>query len=273
MLNKRRIAANTSAFTGISLDYKWLSLDYSWQLPHTAVDNDFPEARVSTFNLFFLGKKFGIEGDYQKYTGLVLPVKTRRGQFDHFNSVVYKSYSMNLYYFLNYKRFSYNSAYNYSLIQSKSAGSIVTLLTPAYQEFGVSDTTNRIVSARDRRFIQIIRRQPKWFTLLGRGGYSYNFILNKGTWTINPSFLLGIGAETPLNDSRIFSNPLGLVNSFQGRLNCGYNGKDVFACLNIILDKTTYHLDDRQLDVINNFYAFCVGYRFRDMKKKVLWVL
>ena len=273
MLNKRNIEANTSAFTGINVVYKWLSLEYDWVLPHTAVDNNYSEARVATFHAFQLGKKFGIEGDYQKYNGLILPVKDRRGQFDHFNNVNYKSYSLNLYYFLNYKHFSYNSSYKYSYEQAKSAGSIVVLLTPAYQAFGVNDTVSANINARDKRFIEIIQRQPKWFTLLGRAGYSYNFILNKGAWSINPSFLLGIGAETPLNNSRIFDESLGLVNSFQGRLNGGYNGRNFFVFLNIVLDKTTYHLDDTQLNVLNNFYAFNIGYRFRGLKKRVLWVL
>jgi len=273
MLNKRRIEANTSAFTGINFVYKWLSLEYDWVLPHTAVDNNYSEARVGSFHAFQLGKRFGFEGDYQKYSGLVLPVKDRRGAFDHFNNVNYKSYSLNLYYFFNFRRFSYNSAYKYSYLQARSAGSIILLLSPLYQSFSVNDTVSANISARDKRFIEIIQQQPKWFTLLSRVGYSYNFILDKGTWSINPSFLLGVGAETPLNNSRIFDRSLGLVNSYQARLNGGYNGDNFFIFLNLILDKTIYHLDNTQLNTINNFYAFNIGWRFKGLKKNVLWVL
>ncbi len=273
MLNKRRIEANSRAFTGLNLNYKWLSLEYDWDIPHTAVDNNYTAARVISFRAFQVGKKFGIEGNYQKYSGLVLPVQNRRGEFDHFNNVNYNNYSVNLYYFLNFRHLSYNSSYKYSVKQVKSSGSIMLLLAPSYQSFNVNDTLNASISVRDKRFIEIIQKQPKWFTLLERAGYTYNFIFNKGAWSINPSVLAGIGAETPLNNSRIFDHPLGLVHSYQGRLNGGYNGDNVFIYVNIILDKTSYHLDDTQMNTINNYYSFNVGWRFAGLKRKVLGVL
>jgi hypothetical protein len=237
------------------------------------VDNKYSEAHVSTLHAFHLGKKFGIEGDYQKYSGLVLPLHNRRGDFDHFNNVNYREYSMNLYYFLNFRRFSYNSAYRNSYKQTRSAGSMILLLSPIYQSFNVSDTAGASISAGDKRFIQIIQKEPKWITLLSRLGYSYNFILDKGKWSINPSFLAGIGAETPLNNSPIFNHPAAMVNSLQGRLNGGYNGNDYFIGVNVILDKTIYHLDDTRFNIINNYYALNFGYRFRSLKHKILWLL
>ena len=109
--------------------------------------------------------------------------------------------------------------------------------------------------------------------LLGRIGYTYNFVFNDGAWSINPSVLGGIGAETPLSNSRIFEHTLGLVNSYQGRLNGGYNGDKFFIYLNIILDKTSYHLDDTQMNTINNYYSFNIGWRFMGLKRKMLGLL
>lgn len=272
MLNKRQIEANTCAFTGINLNYKWLSLEYDWDIPNTAIENQYRGIRAISLHAFQVGKKFGIEGTYQKYKGLVLPLKTSP-RFELFKNVNYNNYGVNLYYFLNYKRLSYSSAYKYSQKQVKSAGSIMLMLTPSYQAFNVNDTLSADISTRDKRFVEIIQKEPKWFTLLGRAGYTYNLVLNNGKWSINPSALLGIGAETPLNNSKLFEHSLGLVNSYQGRLNGGYNGDNFFVNLNIILDKTIVHLDDSQLTTNNNYISFNAGYRFRSLKKKILGIL
>lgn len=272
MLNKRQIEANTCAFTGLNLNYKWLSLEYDWDIPHTAVDNQFPAIRAISLHAFQVGKKFGIEGFYQKYKGLVLPLKSSPG-FDHFQNVNYNNYGVNLYYFLNHKRLSYNSAYKYSQKQIKSSGSIMLMLSPSYQAFKVNDTLSSDISMRDKRFVEIIQREPKWFTLLARAGYTYNFIFNDGQWSINPSVLLGTGAETPLSNSKLFAHSFGLVSSYQGRLNGGYNGDNFFINLNVILDKTLVHLDESQLNTTNNYVSFNVGYRFKSLHKKVLGVL
>ncbi|MEO6000732.1 MAG: DUF4421 family protein [Chitinophagaceae bacterium] len=273
LLNKRRIEANTRAFSGINLNYKWLSLEYDWDIPNTAVDNHYSGSRAFSLHAFQVGKKFGIEGNYQRYKGLVLPIKNTGGQFDHFNNVNYNNYSINLYYFLNFRQLSYSSAYKYSVKQKKSSGSIITMLTPAYQSFNVNDTLGVNPGTNDRRFIEIIQKEPKWFTLLGRVGYTYNIILNNGNWSINPSVLGGTGSETPLNNSKFFKHTFGFVNSFQGRVNGGYNGDNFFVYLNVTFDKTEYHLMETQLTTNNNYYSFNVGYRFASLKEKILRIL
>src|SRR5262245_58393407 len=70
--SQHKLFANTSAYTGVTLDYNWLSLSYSRNIPNTSVAKQSTSIKAFGIHLRKTHEKFLFEIGTDKYKGLIL---------------------------------------------------------------------------------------------------------------------------------------------------------------------------------------------------------
>ncbi|MBS1656426.1 MAG: DUF4421 family protein, partial [Bacteroidetes bacterium] len=174
--------ANTSNYFGFNINYKWFSFLYSFNIPHTSLDNNARQLKASSYQLYQYRKKWGIQGDFENFHGLLIRKKHNNG-FETFPSIHYFSLGFDAYYFTNSDQFSYRSAVYYSEEQKVSAGSFILRFSPFWHSFTYGQGT---ITAPDSLSYKFLVKQPKWFSATAGLGYAYNFIFRNGLWSICP---------------------------------------------------------------------------------------
>jgi len=268
------LLANNSGYTGVNVNYKFLSLFYEFTLPYTSLADRKTGLRSRNLELSQFGSRFGIEASYQHVNGMLFEVRRRRADPPvTFEDIRYRKYALNLYLFANPKHFSYSAANYYSKLQQQSAGSWMFMVSPEYQQFSFSQANLIGDEAKDSMVYELVKPQPTWVSTIGYVGYSCNLVMDDGHWSISPTLLLGAGGQYPLYDSRFNPKQITLVYSALGRVNCGYNGEHFFSYLSASHDYTRNHLPAAHLHLQNSDFSITFGYRFSALKHKILGVI
>jgi len=262
--------ANTSAYTGFTIDYNWLSLDFSKNIPNTSVARQSTSIKTFGIHLHKTHNKFLLEAGTNKYSGLILLVNRRNREFEYYDDINYRSYFTRITYIFNAERFSLKAARNYSLLQAKSAGSFMATVSPFFQRFtlkGGLDEQDRSDSA----FLSEISKKPASINLLISGGYTYNFIFNEGEWSINPGLFAGPAIQKNLYPKQ--GHSLKLIANYQLILNGGYNGQNFYFHVNAIYNSVINQFMNSKISISNRGVSFTVGYRMGKFKHKIFGVL
>ena len=268
-----RLQANTSAYLGAAVNYKWLSVYYALNIPRTSVlGGDNKTVKASQLIISRWWKRWGLEGSYQRDRGLV-------DQDDPGSRMVnsvwqwadYKYVGINTSYFFNPSRFSYRAADNFARIQTRSGGSWFLMLTPSYQDFSLQRNA-RDTSVKDSILYNLISKDANHVVLLAKVGYTYAFSWGQGRWTCSPLFCIGPGAGVYLDQfhthQRLFPD-LGC----QGRLTAGYNGDKWYTYLSGFYDLVQEPQKNLGLKTINESASLSVGYRFHSLRRRILRIL
>jgi hypothetical protein len=270
-----RLQANTSAYLAFSLSYKWLTIAYQFNLPQTSVFRGPGDhtVKASSLSLSHWWAKWGIEATYQHDRGMILQQFTSGPNPTNFvwQGVDYKYVGINVDYFFNPDHFSYKAADNYSRRQTQSGGSWMFMLTPAYQNFSIT-RASLDTNSKDSTLYDLVNKNANHLMILGRVGYAYNFVWDKGLWSASPMASLGPGAGLYLdqlhNKQKVFP-----MLGVQGRLTAGYNGNKWYAYLNALYDLSQEPQKNLGLKTVNETTAISVGYRFHSYHHKIWHVL
>lgn len=269
-ISQHKLFANTSAYTGFTIDYNWLSLDFSKNIPNTSVAKQSTSIKALGIHLRKTHEKFLFEAGTDKYKGLILQINRRQREYEYYDDINYRSYFTRITYIFNAEKFSLKAARSFSVLQAKSAGSFMATVSPFYQRFTLKGGFNENEKS-DSAFLSEISKKPSSLNLLVSGGYTYNFIFDDGEWSINPGIFAGPAIEKNLYPKE--GQSLKLIANYQLVLNGGYNGQNIYFHINAVYNNHTNHLMNSRMSIHNRGVSLTVGYRVGKLKNKILGVL
>ena len=269
-ISQHKLFANTSAYTGFTINYNWLSLDFSKNIPNTSVARQNTSIKAMGIHLRKTHEKFLFEAGTDKYRGLILQVNRRQREYEYYDDISYRSYFTRISYIFNAEKFSLNAARNYSVLQAKSAGSFIAIVSPFFQRFTLKGGFDEYEES-DSTFLSEISKKPFSVNLLVSGGYTYNFIFNEGEWSINPAIFIGPAIEKNIYPQE--SRSLKLIANYQLVLNGGYNGQNFYFHVNAIYNNNSFHFMNSKMSIHNRGVSLTCGYRMGKLKNKIFGVL
>ncbi|MEP7257497.1 MAG: DUF4421 family protein [Flavitalea sp.] len=261
------LVANSSGYVGIYLNYKWISLKYSWGMPGTQLDNGV-KLKYASLDFRFGGRKMAFWPFYDSYNGLLIPGINRRNGYKPFRNIQFTDAGADFYYFTNTRRFSFGAANYFSEQQTRSAGSVFLMGTPLWQQVNWKNPSRNMV--RDSATFKLLSLNPQWVSAIARIGYTYNFIFQEGQWSIAPAVLIGGGGLREINTA---NKHLQAVYDLQSWVNAGYNGPRYYFYINARWDDLQTNLFIKNLSRINTDFSVTAGYRFHSLKKKIAQIL
>jgi len=262
-----RMVANSSAYTGIFLNYKWFSLDYSVAIPGTRRAKDI-KLKYKSFAFNFSWKRWKFHPFFNSYNGLLIPKDKSNSDYEAFRNIQYSNAGLDLFYYTNIERFSPGAANAFSQRQVKSAGSLFFMATPVWQKINWKDPSRTLIS--DSGTYTLLSGDPQWVSLIARTGYLYNFSLKKGKWNIVPSLMFGAGALREIGTGK---KDLQLVSDIQASVNLGYNSNSFYIYGRAWWDNLQTNFLIKNMNRVNSNFSITAGYRFADFRKKFLKIL
>ena len=262
-----RLAANSSGYLGVYVNYKWASLKYSFAIPGTELDRD-TKFKYTSLRYRFSGRKKIFHLFYDTYNGFLIPVENIKDSFRVFEDISFRNMGVDFYYYFNAKKYSYYAANNFSERQIKSAGSLFIMLTPMLNKIKWKNPSRDLIT--DSLTYDVLSSNPKWFSFAYRLGYTYNFAVKQGKWSIVPALLLGIGFRKELTT---YNNGIQLVTDIRAHINAGYNGDNFYYYLTAKWGNLQTNLLVKNMHQVDQNISLTAGYRFRSLKKKILGIL
>ncbi|MEP6948633.1 MAG: DUF4421 family protein [Ginsengibacter sp.] len=267
--NDYSLVANSSAHLSTNLNYKWLSLRYSWAMPGTELDKNV-KLQYASLGLNFKIWQMRFRPFYESYNGLLIPKqkKKKNDSFSIFRGIQFTTIGLDYYYFTNTKLFSFSAARSFSVSQVKSAGSVFSMITPAWQKINWKDPSRDLLT--DSSTYDLLSQDPEWVSLIIRVGYTYNFILDNGKWIIAPAILTGAGLIKEINIPGSILQP---ITNVQAWLNAGYNGPNYYFYFHAWWNDLRTNLIVKNMNQVNTSFSITAGYRFHNFRKKILGLL
>jgi hypothetical protein len=267
-ISKHKLFANTSAYTGFTIDYNWLSIDYSRNIPNTSVAKQSTSIKALGIRFRKTYNQFLFEAGTDKYKGLILQVDRRQQEF--YDDINYRSYFTRITYIFNAERFSLNAARSYSVLQAKSAGSFMVALSPFYQRLTLKGDFAGYEET-DSVFLSEINKKPSSLSLVVTGGYTYNYVFEGEGWSLNPGIFMGPAIQKKLYQKN--GTSLKLIANYQLVLNGGYNGQHYYFHVNAAYSNVNNHLMNSKMSINDRSVSLTIGYRMGKLKNKILGVL
>lgn len=185
----------------------------------------------------------------------------RKGRLirQYFSGVNLNSFTADLYYYFNNRKYANGAAYYFSKIQKKSAGSFILGLTYSYEDISLDFTK---LPTYLLPFMKVEPNDYKfnYFNYCLLFGYGYNWVLNKH-FLLNGTLMPSIGVIHCTEDSSEGSAKLLSLN-IKGRVSLTYNLNNFFLCLIAKGDGHWYNSD--RLSVFNAIEnaSLSIGVRF-----------
>lgn len=264
---------------GVGMYLFELGIELAFAIPLDAQDQYiYGESTARDLQLNILGKKWGGDAFYQKYTGFYIddpnvniPDNT---PYPHRSDIQTRNLGVSVNYTFNFNKFSFRSAYSYVERQERSAGSFILFGT--LSSFRASGDSAILGSRYNDEFGDGSRvREIKTTTLGLAPGYTYSliykgFFLN-GTLAIGPAhnwIAFSRENESEKHDIRFSAYVV-------GRIGLGYNGDKVFGGISFMSQTRTARFETVRLTSSNDLFKIMIGYRFREfgILKKRIWDL
>lgn len=215
---------------GVYLAYMAVSVGYN--LDMTNIIGNRPISHKK-FEFNFNCARFSIDVYYNENNGgtyirRLTDYKDGRFFKHHLPDLTLKNYGIDAYFFFNNYHYSNGAAYNFSRIQRKSAGSLVTGFTISNQDisFDLSSLPDYL-----KKYIHTDRMAYTFhyndYALVI--GYAYNWVFARN-WLFNISALPSFGFKHCFEDCTGGKRDLFSFN-IKGRLSFTYNYRDFFASL------------------------------------------
>ena len=178
---------------------------------------------------------------------------------EEFPGLKLHSLGLDVYYFLNHKKYSQGAAYSFSRIQLKSAGSIIAGFN--YSNLNI-DLDFNTLPEKLRPFLTIAATKYRFnydtYNLMV--GYGYNCVFAKN-WLFNITALPAVGINHCREDATEASATL-LSLCIKGRFSFVYNYKDIFLGVNGKFDGHWYKSHDYSFFSSIENLAAVIGVRF-----------
>ncbi len=261
-----QLVANSSAYMGAFLNYKWISLNYSTNIPGTLLDRNV-KLQYTSFRFRFGSQRMIFNPFYESYNGLLIP-KVHSNGFETFRGIQFTKTGFDYYYFTNTNRFSFKAAHGFSQLQLKSAGAFFLMITPKWQRIKWETPTPGLIS--DSSTYELLSSSPEWLSMIARAGYSYNFVIEKGKWIISPVLLIGGGGLKEINTN---NKKLKAITDVQTWLHAGYNGPNYYIYVKGTWGNLQTNLFIKNMNQVNTDFSVTAGYRFQNLKRKIMGLL
>lgn len=188
------------------------------------------------------------------------PFKASHWENIDFPGIKIKSMGLDVYYFINNKKYSQAAAYNYSKIQRRSQGSFITGISIARQDTHLDFS---VLPADVLQKMQLSQTAYR-FNYNDYGviiGYGYNWVFRRN-WVFNISALPTVGFKHT-NGVRISSkDATSLSLNIKGKMALVYNYRNLFVALNAKMDGHWYNNNGYSyFNSIENL-ALLTGFRF-----------
>lgn len=261
-----RLTANTNAYAGFFVNYKWLAFQYAWGIPGTELAKGIKLKHVS-FSFRYNRPRVSLYPFFDGYDGLLLQTAKPHARFDSFRGMQLFRAGLRAYYFTNTTHYAYRAGLSFSEQQLRSAGGVIFSAIPQWQQINWKSPSRALI--RDSVTYQLLASDPQWLSLVAGTGYNYNWVFQKGKWIVSPALIAGIGGLKELNRTRSVQPMLNL----QAWVNAGYSGPVFYACINGTIQASQTHLIVRKLNTMDDEVSLTLGYRFKSHSKKILGML
>lgn len=211
-----------------SINIKGFGFTYVFKLKDDFLDTlGKAKSDYKRFMMNMYGNKFGFEGYYQDYRRFYYHYKGDERLLKNYNSDI-RAYQigMNFIFIPNGKKFSYNAAFNQTVLQKKSAGSFMLIPSLRFDEI----KSQNLIPDSVKQYYGVIndlqRNRNYAFTI--QAGYGFN--LTKDFFYFSGAALIGSGIQT-----QTYSYPLGKFYKMslplvgRAKASLGYNGKIIFT--------------------------------------------
>jgi hypothetical protein len=249
--------------TGVSLNIKGVGISYIFKFTNDYLDTTGQaKSAFKQFQMNIYGTKFGFEGYYQDYQRFYYNYKG-----DDSLSKILKNYNsdirayqfgINTILIFNGKRFSYNAAFNQTVLQKKSAGSWLLVFSLKFNELKASDLIPDQVKPFYGSYTDLQRNRN--YAFLIQTGYAFN--LTKSNFYFSGALLGGLGIQ-----NQTYSFPEGkfyrIAAPLVGRAksSMGYNGKIFFAGLFANADVMQTSIKSIKTQQMVSSYGVYLGFR------------
>jgi hypothetical protein len=169
---------------------------------------------------------------------------------------------IHIYHIFNGKKFSYIAANSQQMLQKKSVGSFILMLTPSYKVINSSESIIPIQKSKYHLTGNTISKL-QLFSFQFKPGYAHNFIWNNGFYFFSPSFYLGTGADLQqlsTSDNREFTTNMNL--GYRAKFTTGINKPNFFATIEWLYDHTQSYIYKTIYKNTYNEYSINLGFRF-----------
>ncbi|WP_158538522.1 DUF4421 family protein [Chitinophaga skermanii] len=260
-----RLTANSSNYIGVDVSYKWLYLQATVNIPGTQLDKNV-NFHYTSLKFKFGTRKLIFQPFFNAYNGLLIP-KLEHRSYEPFRNIHFVDVGLDMYYYTNARQFSHRAASAFSEEQVRSKGTFFFTASPVWRRISWVTPSRDLVP--DSATYQLLSSNPKWVSLVLRGGYTYNIVPAKN-WLIAPAIAAGGGALyelTPGNKS------IQAVYDVHAWINTGYNGPRYYVYMNASWENLRTNFLIKKLRRVNSDISITFGYRFSNFKKKILGIL
>lgn len=243
-----------------SINIKGFGFTYVFKLKDDFLDTlGKAKSDYKRFMMNMYGNKFGFEGYYQDYRRFYYHYKGDERLLKNYNSDI-RAYQigMNFIFIPNGKKFSYNAAFNQTVLQKKSAGSFMLIPSLRFDEIKSTNLIPDSVKQYYGVITDLQRNRNYSFTM--QAGYGFN--LTKEFFYLSGAALIGAGIQ-----SQTYTYPLGKFYKMslpvvgRAKASLGYNGKIIFTGIFANADYCQSRVEQVRTQQIVYSYGVFLGFR------------
>lgn len=236
------------------------------------------ESDARDLQLNLLGKKWGADAFYQKYSGFYLTDRENPviplTPYPQRGDITSRNFGITGNYVFNHNKFSFRSSYNFSERQLFSKGSF--LLFSSISSFKMGADSSILTPSQKVVFgDQVSFTKLKYTTFSLAPGYTYSLIFKgfflNGTLSLGPAHhWIKYKVEGARERNEI------AINTFAAaRIGIGYNGPRMFGGIIFFTQGSIVKFEDVEFSSSNGSFKILMGYRFREFGalKKRAWDL
>ncbi|SFC73671.1 protein of unknown function [Flexibacter flexilis DSM 6793] len=251
-------------YSGIGLEYSF----FTFKKDNKEDLSLYGSTYLRDFQLNLYAQQFGIDLVSQNYKGFYLnnpqdfnKTWEKGNVYPQRDDIKVTNQALNFYYILNYRKFSYQSAFRQTRHQCRSAGSV--MLMAGASNYSIEADSNLIPYAADstkfRESETFLGGRFIDFSILG--GYGHTFVWRR--WYVSGTVLGGFGVQaqkyqTAIEDKRGVRG----IGRLYTRFAAGYNDRRFFTGVSYLLDRKTTQVDKLVLGGELSNLRFFMGVRF-----------
>lgn len=270
---------NNSYSIGVGMYLFELNFELAFAVPLAEKSKaTYGDSDARDIQLNILGKKYGIDAYYQKYSGFYIADKGNeplaKEPYPQRADIDSRNFGFTGNYVFNNKKFSFRSVYNFSERQLFSRGSF--LLFASIGSFKLSADSSILSNQQEITFgDKVAFRQLRYTTLSLAPGYTYSLIFK--SFFLNGSLAIGPAHHWIYYKLQTggYRDEIGINSFVAARIGIGYNGDRVFGGIIFITQGSNVKFEDVRFSNNNGTFKILMGYRFREagLLKKRAWDL
>ena len=251
------------ATAGVSLNIKGIGASYVFKFTNDYLDTTGQaKSAFKQFQMNIYGTKFGFESYYQDYQRFYYHYKgddSLSANLKNYNSDIRAyQFGASAIMIFNGKKFSYNAAFNQTVLQKKSAGSWMLAFSLKFNELNAHDLIPDYVKPYYGIYTNLQRNRN--YAFLIQTGYAFN--LTKSNFYFAGALLGGAGIQNQtysFPEGKFYRIAFPLVG--RAKTSLGYNGKIFFTGVFANADVSQSSIRMIRTQQMVSSYGVYVGFR------------